>query len=102
MKLLKEKSSKRVEANQDFKDIQKDLDDVKKNEGWIKVADIVKKSGKDKQKRKDKKDKASTASGRQELWLKTPQVQEAINIMQDWLSSLGDKASATAATATKK
>lgn len=86
IKNLKEKSAKRVEANQEFKDIQKDLDEVKKNEGWVKVADIVKKSDKDKAKRKEKKDKAATAQGRKELWLKTPQVQEAINIMTDWLA----------------
>ena len=86
VKFLKEKSSKRVEANQEFKDIQKDLEETKKNEGWIKVADIMKKSSKDKQKRKDRKEKATTAKGRQELWLKTPQVQESISIMEDWLS----------------
>ena len=86
VKRLKEKSSKRVEANQEFKDILKDLEDTKKNEGWVKVADIMKKSGKDKNKRKDRKEKSSTAKGRQELWLKNPQVQESISIMQDWLS----------------
>lgn len=86
IKFLKEKSSKRVEANAEFKDILKDLEDLRKNEGWMKVAEILKKSDKDKDKRKDRKEKASTASGRRELWLKTPQVQEAIQIMTDWLS----------------
>jgi carboxyl-terminal processing protease len=86
VKFLKEKSSKRVEANSEFKDVLKDLEDLRKNEGWMKVADILKKSDKDKDKRKDRKEKASTASGRRELWIKTPQVQEAISIMGDWLS----------------
>ncbi|MBS1958017.1 MAG: carboxy terminal-processing peptidase [Bdellovibrionales bacterium] len=99
VKTLKEKSAKRVEANQEFKDIQKDLDEVKKNEGWVKVADIMKKSDKDKTKRKDRKEKASTASGRKELWLKTPQVQEAINIMVDWLSYPAPKVTATSTSA---
>ncbi len=84
--VLKEKSAKRVAANQEFKDIQKDLDEAKKNEGWIKVADILQRSNKEKDKRKDRKEKATTAKGRQELWLKNPLVQESINIMQDWLS----------------
>ena len=83
---LKEKSSKRVEGNQEFKDIQKDLDESKKNEGWIKVADILQRSNKEKDKRKERKEKATTAKGRQELWLKNPLVQESINIMQDWLT----------------
>ena len=83
---LKEKSSKRVEANQEFKDIQKDLDESKKNEGWVKVAEILQRSTKDKDKRKDRKEKGTTAKGRQELWLKNPLVQESLNIMQDWLA----------------
>jgi carboxyl-terminal processing protease len=86
VKMLKEKSSKRVETNTEFKDIQKDLDESKKNDGWIKVADIIKKSGKDKDKRKERKEKASTAKGRRELWLENPHVQESLNIMADWLS----------------
>jgi len=86
VKYLKEKSSKRVSENQEFKDILKDLDESKKNEGWVKVADIIKHSGEKKDKRKEKKDLASTAKGRKELWLKDPHVQEALNIMTDWLS----------------
>jgi carboxyl-terminal processing protease len=86
VKFLKEKSSKRVEANADFKDIQKDLDEAKKNDGWIKVADIVKKSSKDKDKRKERKEKAATAKGRRQLWLENTHVQESLNIMTDWLA----------------
>ena len=82
---LKEKSSKRVAENQEFKDIQKDLDESKKNEGWVKVADIVKRYTKEKDKRKEKKDLSTTAKGRKELWIKDPRVQESINIMTDWL-----------------
>jgi hypothetical protein len=66
----------------------KDLEEIKKNEGWVKVADIMKKSGKDKDKRKEKKEKGNTAQGRRELWLKNPFIQESINVMKDWLSSL--------------
>jgi len=87
VKSLKEKSVKRVAENSDFKDIVKDLEDIKKNEGWIKVADIVKKSNKDKDKRKEKKEKANTALGRRELWLKNPYLQESISIMKDWLAN---------------
>ncbi len=58
---------------------------MKKNEGMIKVADIIQKSSKDKLKRKEKKEKSASASGRKELWLKAPHVQEAIQIMADWL-----------------
>jgi carboxyl-terminal processing protease len=85
VKQLKAKSSVRVTAHAEFKEILKELEDLKKNEGWVKVSDILNRSTKDKDKRKEKKDKASTAAGRKELWLKTPHVQEAINIMQDWL-----------------
>jgi carboxyl-terminal processing protease len=86
VKFLKEKSSKRVAENQEFKDIVKDLEESKKNEGWVKVADIVKRSSEKKDKRKEKKDLAATAKGRKELWLKDPHVQEGLNIMTDWLS----------------
>ena len=86
IRFLKEKSAKRVSKNSDFNEIQKDLDDTKKNEGWIKVADILKRSGKDKDKRKEKKDLAATAQGRKQLWIKDPRVQESLNIMTDWLA----------------
>jgi hypothetical protein len=88
VKMLKEKSSKRVADHSEFKEILKDLEEIKKNEGWVKVADIMKKSGKDKDKRKEKKEKGNTAQGRRELWLKNPFIQESINVMKDWLSSL--------------
>ena len=87
VKTLKEKSSKRVADNSEFKEILKDLEDIKKNEGWVKVADIMNKSGKDKDKRKEKKEKGNTAQGRRELWLKNPYLQESINIMKDWLAA---------------
>ena len=86
VKMLKEKSSKRVSENQEFKDILKDLDESKKNEGWVRVADILKRSNEKKDKRKEKKDLAATSKGRKELWLKDPHVQEGLNIMTDWLS----------------
>ncbi len=86
VKYLKEKSAKRVSENQEFKDILKDLDESKKNEGFVKVADILKRTSKEKDKRKEKKDLASSAKGRVQLWLKTPHVQESLNIMTDWLS----------------
>jgi carboxyl-terminal processing protease len=88
VKYLKEKSSKRVSQNEEFKDIQKDLDETKKNEGWVKVADILKRSGKDKDKKKERKDLSSTADGRKQLWLKDPRVQESLSIMGDWLSKI--------------
>jgi carboxyl-terminal processing protease len=88
VKMLKEKSAKRVAENGEFKEIIKDLEDIKKNEGWVKVAEIINKSGKDKDKRKEKKEKANTAQGRRELWMQNPLVQESINIMKDWLAVL--------------
>lgn len=88
VKTLKEKSSKRVVENTEFKEILKDLEDIKKNEGWVKVADIMNKSGKDKDKRKERKEKGNTAKGRRELWLKNPYLQESINIMKDWLAAI--------------
>jgi carboxyl-terminal processing protease len=83
---LRERSSKRVAQNAEFKDILKDLEDFKKNEGWVKVSDILKRSDKDKEKRKERKDLSATVRGRKELWIKDPRVQEAIAIMTDWLS----------------
>jgi hypothetical protein len=88
VKGLKEKSSKRVAENSDFKEIVKDLEETKQNDGWLKVADILKKSDKDKDKRKEKKEKSTTAQGRRELWLKNPLIQESINIMKDWLATI--------------
>jgi len=85
VKYLKEKSSKRIAENSEFADIRKDLEEGKKNEGWIKVGDIMNRMNKDKNKRKEKKDLASTAKGRRSLWLKDPHVQESIQIMADWL-----------------
>ncbi len=85
VKHLKERSSKRVAENSEFADIRKDLEEAKKNEGWIKVGEIMNRMSKDKNKRKEKKDLASTAKGRRSLWLKDPHVQESIQIMADWL-----------------
>lgn len=97
VKTLQEKSTKRVTQNSEFKEIIKDLEDAKKNQGIVKVAEIVSKSNKDKNKRKERKEKASTAKGRMELWLKNPQVQEALNIMDDWmLMSAGSSVQASA------
>ena len=96
VKFLREKSSKRVVESQDFKDIQKDLEETKKNEGWVKVSDIMTRSTKDKGKRKEKKDLASTSQGRRALWLKDPHVQEALNIMTDWLDHVSSKTSVSA------
>ena len=87
IKELSEKSAKRVEKNKDFKEIQQDLDEAKKNDGWVKVADILKKSDEDKGKIKERKKKATTAKGREQLWLEDAHVQESLNIMADWLSS---------------
>jgi carboxyl-terminal processing protease len=86
VRYLKDRSSKRVSENQEFKDIQKDLEEVRKNEGWVKVSDILKRSGKDKDKKKERKDLSTTADGRKQLWLKDPRVQESLNIMGDWLA----------------
>jgi carboxyl-terminal processing protease len=87
VKGLKEKSSKRVADHAEFKEIVKDLEETKQNDGWLKVADILKKSDKDKDKRKEKKEKSNTAKGRRELWLNNPFIQESINIMKDWLAT---------------
>jgi carboxyl-terminal processing protease len=86
IKKLRDKSSVRVSANSEFKEILKELADNKKNEGLVKVSDIITRNNKGKDKRKEKKDKSATAAGRKELWIKNPQIQEAINIMQDWLT----------------
>lgn len=85
VRYLKERSAKRVGESSEFADIRKDLEEAKKNEGWIKVGDIMNRMNKDKSKRKEKKDLASTAKGRRSLWLKDPHVQESIQIMADWL-----------------
>jgi len=86
VKYLKAKSAKRVAENEEFKDIQKDLEETKKNEGWVKVADILKRSARDKDKKKERKDLSTTATGRRQLWIKDPRVQESLNIMGDWLA----------------
>ena len=86
VKYLSDKSSKRVSTNDEFKEIQKDLEETKKNEGWVKVADVLKRSSKEKDKRKERKDLAVTVKGRTQLWLKDPHIQESLNIMADWLN----------------
>jgi carboxyl-terminal processing protease len=86
VRYLKEKSLKRVENSGEFKDIQKDLNEFKKNKSWLRVANILKDANRDKQKRKERKEEAATAKGRQALWIKDPHMQESIHILEDWLS----------------
>ncbi len=84
---LKEKSKSRVAADKELQELVADVADAKKNAGFVKVGDILKKSQTTSAKRKERKDLASTSGGRQELWLKSPQVQEAVAIAADWVAA---------------
>ncbi len=87
VKKLAENSKKRVEKDKELQEIVKEVGDAKREGGWIKVSEILEKSKEDEGKRKERKALATTAKGRQSLWLKIPQLQEAIAIAADWAAS---------------
>lgn len=83
---LKKRSAVRLRKSPEFKEIRKEVDEAKRDNGLISVAELLGKSQKDKAKAKTRREEARTAAGRQALWLKDARMQEALNIMEDWLT----------------
>lgn len=92
---LADKSADRVNKDAKFAEIRKNIEEAKKNQGVIKLAEIRKKKDeKDKKKKKDggkEKDAKDaidplddTANPKE---LDMPYVKEAVNVMSDWLSA---------------
>lgn len=85
VKSLAEKSKKRIAKDKEFQEIISDVTDAKKDGGWIKVSEILKKSKEDEGKRKERKELSGSAKGREKLWLQLPQLQEAVAVAADWV-----------------
>jgi carboxyl-terminal processing protease len=84
VKKLKEKSVARVAKDTAFKDIKKDIAEMKKNKGVIRLSDVLKKSDSEKQKKKAEEAK-SIAQRTQEA--DAPYLNESVNILMDWVIS---------------
>jgi carboxyl-terminal processing protease len=80
---LKAKSADRVRKDPKFAEIQKDIEEIKKNQGIVKLAEVLKKSDTDKKKKKDD-EKKSSAQRSQEA--NAPYTAEAVNILTDWIA----------------
>lgn len=89
---LKAKSDERVKKDSKFAEIRKEIDEIKKNQGVIRLSEILKKSDTDKKKKKDdeKKSYAERAQKADE-----PFINESVNILMDWVTDF--KASSAAA-----
>jgi carboxyl-terminal processing protease len=83
VKRLSDSSKKRVEKDPKFVELKKDFEEMQKNRGTVKLADLRKKS--EAEKKKDDKDKLAAKKKRGE---DSPQLAEAVNIMGEWISSL--------------
>ena len=82
---LNEKSQARVVKDPKFLEIRKNLEEARKNEGVIKLADIRKKSKVESKKTKNKSKKTSKEEDK-EKEMDAPLVQEGINIITDFVS----------------
>jgi carboxyl-terminal processing protease len=80
---LAEASKKRVAEDAKFVEIRKDIADAEKNRGPVKLAEVRKKS----EGEKKKEDKEKKTSRRKRGDTDTPQLEEAVRIMTDWLTS---------------
>jgi len=83
VKKLKKLSQDRVAKDPKFAEIQKNIDDAKKNKGVIRLAEMKKKA-EEENKKDDKKDKNRKTRLKE---TQAPLVSEGVNIMTDWLAS---------------
>lgn len=83
VKKLKRLSQDRIAKDPKFAEIQKNIDDAKKNKGVIRLAEMKKKA-EEENKKDDKRDKNRKARLKE---TQAPLVSEGVNIMTDWLAS---------------
>lgn len=81
---LRDNSKQRVSKDPKFAEILKNLDEMKKNKGVIRLADMKKKAEEE-----NKKDEKTNRDKRKEKIkeVQAPLVSEGVNIMADWLSA---------------
>ncbi len=84
---LKDSSKKRVSEDPKFIEISKEMTEAEKNRGSVKLAELRKKSEAEKKKEDKDKDKDKKLAHRRRGDTDTPQLQEAIRIMGDWLTT---------------
>jgi len=103
---LKAKSSARVEKNEDFQKIIKNLKKAEEEKNKpVKIAEILKDKEKAEQEVKEKKKKKLTSKAKKEEYLKRPDIQEATNVLMDLISLQQDqylKMVSTTADSTEK
>lgn len=92
IKTLVSASKERVAKEPKFQEILKDIEESKKNQGVIKLAEVKKRSEEEKKKNKDK-DKKSTSEKIKDA--DAPQMRESLNVLTDLIVS-ETKAGATA------
>ncbi len=80
LQALAANSKSRVSKSQSFKDVAKDIADMKQNEGTVKLADLMKK--KDETKAKEKKDEEKKLADRIRDQQK-PYIDESLNVLAD-------------------
>ena len=93
---LRESSKKRVAQDSKFQDLIKEIQDMEKNKGMVKLADLRKKSETDKKKTDQEKERKRAQRKQLQVDTDNPQMQESLRIMQDWLTETA-KASAAQA-----
>lgn len=98
VKRLAESSRKRVSQDPKFIEMLKEIADMNKNRGTVKLAELRKKSEAEKKKSDDEKKKNNGARKRG-VDLESPTLQEAIRIMTDWLVPVQEEPIKTAAQA---
>jgi len=93
VKRLKKLSSERVAKDAKFIEIEKNLEESKRNKGVIRLAEIRKKAEEEDKKSGGKKEEKSRKAKIKET--QAPLVTEGLNIMTDWLVDLKSKSAPT-------
>ena len=81
---LKELSKERVSKSKDFAEIAKDLKEIEERKGIVRLSDMRKKEGDSKKKNKDKAPKLLAKERNK------PQIEEALNVLADFVSMRND------------
>lgn len=83
---LSKKSIERVSKSKDFKEIEKDIVEVKKNDGVVKLAEFMEKDKKETAKKKDEEDKSYRERIKD---LQKPYIDESLNVLADLVEAQG-------------
>jgi carboxyl-terminal processing protease len=102
---LSERAKKRISDNKEFKEIQEDIEEQKKNKGMVKLADLRKRTEADKKKKKKDADDIETAEERRAAQMNLPHTQEAVTVSAElaaWLAGGGKLAALESPAAAAK